>query len=228
MSRLNELHAKAFDLDAGRYIKITVTDTGSGIDKDIIDKIFDPFFTTKEMTRGTGLGLASAYGIIRSHGGIINARSIKGEGATFNIYLPKSEETLQKAENPSQEILRGAGTILIVDDEELVTEVGSQVLETLGYNVLLANSGPEAIDIYRENADRIDLVILDMIMPGMGGGDTFDRLKDINAKVKVLLSSGYSMDGHAKIILDRGCHGFIQKPYNLKHLSNKLKEILSQ
>lgn len=225
---LDERHAKVSGLDAGHYIKVSVTDTGSGIDEEILDKIFDPFFTTKEKTRGTGLGLASAYGIIRSHGGIINVRSTKGEGATFNIYLPKSGETIQKAKNPSEEILRGAGTILMVDDEKLVTDVGCQVLETLGYNVLLANSGPEAIDIYRENADRIDMVILDMVMPGLGGGDTYDRLKDINANVKVLLSSGYSIDGHAKTILDRGCNGFIQKPYNLKSLSNKLKEILSQ
>lgn len=225
---LDERHAKVSGLDAGRYIKVSVTDTGSGIDEEILDKIFDPFFTTKEKTRGTGLGLASAYGIIRSHGGIINVRSIKGKGATFNIYLPKSGETIQKAKNPSEEILRGAGTILMVDDEKLVTDVGCQVLETLGYNVLLANSGPEAIDIYRENADRIDMVILDMVMPGLGGGDTYDRLKDINANVKVLLSSGYSIDGHAKTILDRGCNGFIQEPYNLKSLSNKLKEILSK
>ncbi|MEA3359257.1 MAG: PAS domain S-box protein, partial [Thermodesulfobacteriota bacterium] len=225
---LDENYVKPFNMPHGRYVKVSVTDTGLGMDEEVRQQIFDPFFTTKEMGRGTGLGLASAYGIIKNHGGIINVYSEKGEGATFNIYLPASVSGIRdQGSGVSEDIIRhGDETILLVDDEDMVREVGGEMLKAMGYKVMLAGSGQEAIDVYRENQDKIHMVILDMIMPDMGGGDTFDTLKEINSDVKVLLSSGYSINGQAQDILDRGCIGFIQKPFNMKDISRKIREVL--
>jgi len=225
---LDEDDVKPFKIEPGRYIKISVTDTGVGMDEATRQKIFDPFFTTKEMGRGTGLGLASAYGIIKNHGGFINVYSEKGEGATFNIYLPASEKEIIEKKKLSKDVLRGSETVLLVDDEDMIIDVSEQLLKKMGYAVLISRSGKEAIDIYEKNKNRIDIVILDMIMPDMSGGDTFDRLKEINPEIKVLLSSGYSITGQATEILERGCDGFIQKPFNMKQLSRKLREILDK
>ena len=223
---LDENLFKTSKLTPGKYAKITVTDTGEGMDKDTQEKIFDPFFTTKEMARGTGLGLASVYGIIMNHGGLIDVYSEKGEGSTFNIYLPASEKTVKGEKKPSQELLKGKETVLLVDDEDMIIDVGGQFLESMGYKVLTGTGGKEAVEIYKEKSDEIDLVIVDMVMPDMGGGETYDIIKKINPNVKVLLSSGYSINGHATEILERGCNGFIQKPFNMKQLSQKIKEVL--
>jgi two-component system, cell cycle sensor histidine kinase and response regulator CckA len=226
---LDESYVQAYKITPGRYVKITVADTGVGIDKADMNRIFEPFFTTKEMGRGTGLGLASVYGIIKSHGGHINVYSEKGQGTTFTVYLPASQRQVeQEAKSAPAEVLKGKETILLVDDEEMIIDVGRGLLGELGYTVIAAKSGPEALDIYRLNRDRIDLVIMDMIMPGMGGGETFDRLKTINPNAKVLLSSGYSINGQASKIMERGCDGFIQKPFNIKQLSAKIREILER
>ncbi|MFH1951137.1 MAG: response regulator [Pseudomonadota bacterium] len=223
---IDENYVKLFSIEPGRYVKISVTDTGVGMDKATQKRIFDPFFTTKEMGRGTGLGLASAYGIIKNHGGFINVYSEKGHGTTFNVYLPASEKEVIEDKKLAGDTVRGTETVLFVDDEDMIIEVAEQLLEQLGYKVLTARSGKEAIEIYEENKERIDIVILDMIMPDMSGGETYDRMRDINPKVKVLLSSGYSINGQATEILDRGCNGFIQKPFKMKELSQKLREIL--
>ena len=225
---LDKDYVKPFNVTPGRYIKISVTDTGFGMDEATQQRIFDPFFTTKEMGRGTGLGLASAYGIIKNHGGFINVYSEKGEGATFNIYLPASEKEIIEEKKLVRGVLKGSETVLLVDDEDMIIDVGDQLLRKLGYEVLIARSGKEAIAIYEKNKDKIDIVILDMIMPDISGGDTFDRLKEINSDIKVLLSSGYSIKGHATEILERGCDGFIQKPFNMKDLSQKLRQILDK
>lgn len=225
---LNDNFVKPYGMKSGRYVKISVTDTGIGIDESIQHRIFDPFFTTKEVSRGTGLGLASAYGIIKSHGGTINVYSKKGEGATFNIFLPASEKKIVKETMSQKETLNGTETVLLVDDEDMIIDVGHDILEELGYKVLTAKSGKEAIEIYRINQKKIDMVILDMVMPEMGGGDTFDRLRDINPDIKVLLSSGYSIDGQASNILSRGCDGFIQKPFDIKMLSFEIRKVLDQ
>ncbi len=218
---------KPYKVEAGDYIKITVTDTGIGIDKDTRERIFEPFFTTKEMGRGTGLGLASVYGVIKNHGGYINVYSEIDQGTTFSIYLPASRKKIQKEiEKTVPTVAMGTGTILLIDDEETIIKVGEELLRELGYEVLAARSGQEAIELYQKNADKIDLVIMDMIMPGMGGGETFDRLKRINRDIKVLLSSGYSINGQASKILERGCDGFIQKPFNLIQLSDKIQQII--
>ena len=219
-----------YKVETGKYIKITVADTGSGFDDETKKRIFEPFFTTKEMGRGTGLGLASVYGIIKSHGGYINVHSQKDQGTTFAVYLPASAKEVQqeKAEPVIKTVAKGTGTILLIDDEEMIIKVGRELLQELGYNVIAARSGEEAIRLYLKNADKIDLVVMDMIMPGMGGGETFDNLKAINPDIKVLLSSGYSINGQASKILERGCDGFIQKPFNLNQLSEKIQRIIAK
>ena len=211
----------------GRYVKISVADTGMGMDDKTRERIFDPFFTTKAIGRGTGLGLAMVYGIVRGHGGMITVESEPGRGTTFNICLPASEKAITPEKAVSDEILKGTETVLVVDDETMVLAVSRDMLESLGYRVYTAGSGQEAIAVYEETKDRIDLVILDMIMTGLSGGETFDRLQEINPNIRVLLSSGYSVRGQAQEILDRGCMGFLQKPFTLEDFSRKIRETLS-
>jgi len=180
------------------------------------------------MGRGTGLGLASTYGIIKNHDGIIDVNSEKGVGTTFNIYLPASDKRVSEERKPTGEIIEGTETILFVDDEDMIVKVGEQILDRLGYKVIIAKSGKEAIELYKEDQEKIDMVILDMIMPDVDGKIAYEKLKEINPEIKVLLSSGYSITGQAQEILDKGCNGFIQKPYSLKDLSLKLREILDE
>ncbi len=215
-----------YAIKPGEYVKITVTDTGTGMDEKTRARVFEPFFTSKAMGRGTGLGLATVYGIIKGHKGIIDVESEPGQGTTFTIYLPASEKQVAEEKTANETIARGTETILLVDDEKMVLEVSREMLELLGYQVYAAGSGQEAIAVYMEKRDKIDLIILDMIMPGISGGETFDRLREINPDVRVLLSSGYSLTGEAKTIMDRGCKGFIQKPFQLQKLSGKVKEVL--
>jgi PAS domain S-box-containing protein len=225
---IDEFFIRPYHVEPGKYVKISVTDTGVGMDKATQQRIFDPFFTTKEMGRGTGLGLASAYGIIKNHNGFIDVYSERGEGTTFNIYLPASEKEAVNEEEVNEELFRGIETLLLVDDEDMIVDVGCGIIEKLGYKSLTAKSGEEAIGIYKKNHDKIDMVIIDMIMPDMDGGETYDKLKEINPDVKVLLSSGYSINGQATEILERGCNGFIQKPFNMADLSKKIREILDK
>jgi CheY-like chemotaxis protein len=191
-------------------------------------RIFDPFYTTKEIGMGTGLGLATAYGVINNHGGFINVFSEKGEGTTFDIYLPASEKEIIEDKKLIEELLKGDETVLLVDDEDMIIDVSERLLEKLGYNVLIASSGNDAINIYKSKKDDIDMVILDITMHDMNGGDIYDKLKEINPAIKVLLSSGYSINGQATKILERGCDGFLQKPFNIKDLSLKIREILDK
>jgi PAS domain S-box-containing protein len=225
---LDHTYVKPYKVEPGNYVKISVADTGVGIDKEYQKRIFEPFFTTKEMGRGTGLGLASVYGIIKNHGGYINVYSEKNQGTTFTVYLPASEAEVLEEKEPIVSVRRGTGTILLIDDEEMIISVGQELLSELGYKVLIAHSGLKAIEIYRQKNQDIDLVIMDMIMPGMGGGEAYDRLKEINSDVKVLLSSGYSINGQATKILKRGCDGFIQKPFNMKQLSERIHHIIGK
>jgi len=227
---LDENYVKPYNVAPGRYVKVSVTDTGAGMDQATRQRIFDPFFTTKDISKGAGLGLASAYGIIKNHKGIINVYSEKGSGTTFNIYLPISKTAIKDhvIKGRGEKIVRGHEIILLIDDEEMVLEVSKDILEQLGYKVLSAKSGKEAIDVFKKHKDIIDLVILDMIMPEMSGGETYDALKEINTDINVLLCTGYSMNGQATKILERGCNGFIQKPFNIKSLSEKIREILEK
>jgi len=224
----NNMKGKLYDPKPGNYVLLTVTDTGTGMDKKTMERIFDPFFTSKEMGRGTGLGLASAYGIIKGHGGYIDVESKKGHGTTFSIFLPASEKMGQKAVKAAEQFIKGTGTVLLVDDEKVILEVGKELLEAMGYRVLIANDGKGAVEVYKKNRDDIDIVLLDMVMPNMGGGEAYDRMKEINPDIKVLLSSGYGIDGQAIEILERGCDGFIQKPFSVMDLSQKLRQILDR
>ncbi len=219
---------KTLDLDPGRYVKVSVADAGMGMDEAIRQRIFDPFFTTRDVGEGTGLGLASAYGIIRNHGGVINVESKAGMWTTISFYLPASASDLSVETSAPLDgwIHKGDETVLLVDDEEMILDVGTEFLKLMGYRVVIAENGTQALQLYEEKRDEIALVILDMVMPDMTGGDCFDKLRDMNPTVKVLLSSGYSVDGQASKILDRGCNGFIQKPFKIEHLSKKIREIL--
>ncbi len=224
----DDIKGNLYDPKPGNYVLLTVTDAGIGMSKETMERIFEPFFTTKETGRGTGLGLASVYGIIRGHGGYIDVESKKGQGATFSIYLPASEKKVRKAVKTHKEFIEGSGTVFIVDDEEIILETGKSLLEAVGYRVFTAINGQEAIEVYKKNRDEIDIVLLDMVMPNMGGGEVYDRLKEISPDIKVILSSGYSVDGQATEILRRGCDGFIQKPFNVSELSIKIEEILEK
>lgn len=218
-------HKWPFEVIPGRYIKFSVTDTGIGMDKKTMEKIFDPFFTTKEKERGTGMGLSSTYGIIKNHGGFITVDSKPGHGSTFNIYLPASTQKAEKDMKDMSQIIKGSGVILLIDDEKMILQVGEKLLKKLGYDVLLASSGYDGITTYKQHQENITIIILDMIMPDMTGSETFEHLKNIDPDAKILLSSGYSLDGKAKQILKQGCNGFIQKPFNINQLSQKLNEI---
>ena len=217
---------KPYAIDSGKYVRITVSDSGIGMDKKTQERIFEPFFTTKAFGRGTGLGLASAYGIIKNHNGIINVYSEKGHGTTFKIYLPASDKQIIAEKFKIEEARGGSETILLVDDEEMVADIGKDLLEKLGYTVLVAAGGAEAIKLFQRHREQIELVILDMIMPDMSGGETFSRMRAIKPNAKILLSSGYSLDSRASAIMKQGCNGFIQKPFNLKKISHKIREIL--
>ena len=223
---IDEERLTPYRVKAGGYIKITVADTGIGMDKKTQARILEPFFTTREMGRGKGLGLASVYGIIKNHEGFINVDSQKDRGARFEIYLPASRKPAPPQQIPVAEFSHGHETVLLVDDEEMIVDVGKRMLEKLGYETLTAMNGAEAIEIYKRRKKEIKLVILDMVMPKISGGETFDRLKKINPAIKVILCSGYSIDGQATEILKRGCKTFIQKPFNLKTLSQNIRAVL--
>ncbi len=224
--RLGPRQAESLQIEAGPYVTISVKDTGIGMDEALQQKIFDPFFTTRAMSRGSGLGLASAYGIIKNHGGTLTVESRQGEGAAFTIYLPASEQPAEPAPPARDDALRGSGILLLVDDEEMILDVGRQMIQALGYQAVIARSGKEAVEIFQEQGNDIQAVILDMVMPEMSGAETFERLKHIDPDVRVLLSSGYSRRGQAEEILERGCRGFIQKPFRIEELSRKIKAVL--
>jgi len=223
---LSQNYCRPFDVPGGNYVKVSVTDTGTGISDDIIERIFEPFFTTKDVGKGTGLGLASAYGIIKNHNGIIRVYSEIGNGTTFNIYLPASDEEIAKDTLINSEMLKGNEKILLVDDEKGTIQVEELMLKKLGYTVLPALSGQEALQLYQDNMIGLDLVALDMIMPEMNGKDTYEALKKINPKVKVLLVSGYSLNRQIEELMEKGCNGFIQKPFDIIQLSQKIREVL--
>ena len=225
---LDETYVRPFSVSSGKYVGISVTDNGIGMDEKTRERIFEPFFTTKERGRGTGLGLASAYGIVKGHKGIINVYSEKGHGTTFNVSLPASENIVIENIRISEDLLKGDETVLVVDDEPTNLDVTREMLETLGYQILVAESGRDAIEIYTARKDTIDLLILDMIMPGMGGEETFHRLREINPDAAIIISSGYSMNDSIARLLERGGKAFIQKPFTAESLSQKIRDVLDE
>jgi two-component system cell cycle sensor histidine kinase/response regulator CckA len=218
---------RPFGVEPGRYVAVSVEDRGTGIEPKIIKRIFEPFFTTKPMGRGTGMGLASAFGIVKNHGGIIDVKSQVDHGTTFTIYLPAVMQPVKKVPDPiSESAPKGTGTLLLVDDEPYILEATAAILQVLGYQVISASSGQQAIEQFAASADRIDGVLLDMIMPDMGGRQVLAALKRIRPTVKVILSSGYSLEGLGENDSYTLGNGFIQKPYQMDQLAAKLREVL--
>jgi two-component system cell cycle sensor histidine kinase/response regulator CckA len=209
------------------YARITVTDTGIGMNEATLKRVFDPFFTTKEKGRGTGLGLASAYGIIRNHGGVITVQSKPGAGSTFAVYLPASNGKALQVGSREAELKRGSGTILLVDDEAMILDVGQAMLKHLGYHVVVAKDGKEAVETVKLMGNEIDLVILDFIMPGMDGGKTFNHIREISPGMPVMLSSGYGSN-RMDHMMRAGRSSFIQKPFTMKELYQNILIILDR
>ena len=213
----------------GEYVLLSVSDTGHGMDKDTLERIFEPFYTTKETGKGTGLGLAMVYGIVKSHGGYITCESEPSQGTTFRLYFPVLKTEVEGiVEGPEDEkIIPGGGeTILLIDDEEYILKIGKNILENFGYTTITAESGERAIEIF--GREYIDLVILDVGMPGMGGHKCLRQLLNIDPKAKVIISSGYAANGKVRETLESGAIGFIGKPYRLKDMLNKIKDALDK
>lgn len=230
---IDESRIDEFGFDApGAFVKVSVSDTGIGMDEETMLRIFDPFFTTKERGQGTGLGLATAYGIINSHKGAFKVESTPGRGSSFMFFLPaeksRSKTVLDfEPDIEAEKIINGKGKILLVDDEKGVIEVCFEMLETLGYEVAVAYNGMEAIKIMDQEGSNIDLVILDMIMPGMNGPETYDVIRRIRPDTRVLVSSGYSREDDLKLMMEKGCDDYILKPFDVTMLSEKLRGVFN-
>lgn len=216
----------SFHISRGYYVELSVRDTGKGIPNDVRDKIFEPFFTTKEVGKGTGLGLASVYGCVEEHKGAIEIDSVPGKGTEFLLLLPAGMKKQNSAEEKKKPI-NGSGTVLLVDDEEVVRDVGSEILEDLGYEVISAKDGRDALRIFSKQPDAFDLILLDMIMPEMNGYDTFLEIRKLRHDAKVLIVSGYSKEVDSKKMFQAGASGFIQKPFRKSELSHKIASILA-
>jgi PAS domain S-box-containing protein len=223
----DEFTGKFQELKPGDYVKISIKDTGIGMPRSIKDRIFEPFFTTKGAGHGTGLGLATVYGIIKNHDGHITCASEPGKGTTFTLYLPVTDKEVIVEENETK-LIKGNETILLVDDEEYVRDVAKRQLQRLGYKAVTASDGREAIDIYKKKKKKIDLVLLDMVMPNLAGKETYRELKNIDPDIKVVLISGFSQNDKATQTLKEGALAFIQKPFKLYELSKALAKALKR
>ena len=212
----------------GDYVLLTVSDTGRGMDGETLQHIFEPFYTTKEIGRGTGLGLAMVYGIVKQHGGHITCQSEIGNGATFRIYLPAiSGERKFAVELTTENEPEGTGTILLVDDEAPIRELGKRILTRNGYTVLTAIDGANALNIYERERERICLVVVDLMMPNLGGKDCMKRILEIDPEAKILVATGYAADGSTKECLDLGAIGVITKPLESMNSSVKCARLWS-
>ncbi len=225
---LKDSFVKPHEVQPGRYVKIAVTDHGIGMDESIQRRIFEPFFTTHEPGRGTGLGLASAFGIIKNHHGIITVKSKLGKGSTFCIYLPASDKAPQIEKSSNEAIEIGHETILLVDDEDYIVDVGEMMLKGLGYTIITANCGESAVELFKEKGNQIDLVVLDLVMPDMSGEAVFNEIRQIKPDIKVLFASGHYIVDQTQALLQTGRSDFLQKPFNLRQLSSKIRLILGK
>lgn len=210
-------------------VEVAVADTGIGMTPDVLERIFDPFFTTKEYGRGTGLGLASVYGIVRGHGGRIDVTSRPGQGSRFTLWFPAAKATAPAepaaARAPSR--IDRRSTVLLVDDEPSVIDSASRMLERLGFSVIRAPGGEEALALFSRHKDEIDLVVLDVVMPGTGGEAVYRRIREMRPETRILVASGYDLGGRMTPLLRRGRDGFIQKPYDLQELSQAIAEVFA-
>jgi CheY-like chemotaxis protein len=214
--------------EPGVYVLLTISDTGHGMNAETLKQIFDPFFTTKEPGKGTGLGLSSVYGIVKSHNGHILCYSEVGMGTSFKIYFPTIEASSDYLIEKKEELplLGGSETILIVDDEQMILEMSSEILKRGNYHVIRASSGEDAIKLYQKKQSEIDLVILDLNMPGIGGEKCLKELLNMDPKVKVIVSSGYSLNGSSGVALNLGAKDFISKPYRMRDLLRTVRGVL--
>jgi signal transduction histidine kinase/CheY-like chemotaxis protein len=215
-------------IKTGPYVRVSLTVPDTNLDESTKTQLFSPSSVLKEADSKTTVGLACAYGIIKSHSGMIEVTSDSSTGTTFHVFLPASSKTPHK-KKPEFSITRtrtGNETILLVDDEKVITDVTGAMLTTLGYDVIIASDGEEAVSIYQEKGTHIDLVIMDVVMPGMGGGEAIDLIREINPQVKVILCSGYSMSGAVKAIMDKGVQTFLKKPFRMNDFSQKIREVL--
>ena len=223
--------AEQLGVESGYFVKVTITDTGIGMDKETLARIFKPFYSAdhEKFPDKRGLGLTFARKIVKNHNGVIDVWSSPNVGSAFSIILPLAEP-IENADMPSAQdkLILGNEFVLLVDDEERILTVGREICKALGYKVITANSGREALKIYAEKMDEIHLVILDMIMPEMNGLETFLALKKQNPDIKVLLSTGYAIDEKAQEMLRQGCKGYILKPYSVIDFSHKIREILER
>lgn len=211
-------------LKPGNYVNLTISDAGKGIDEETRKRIFEPFFTTK--LQGRGLGMAATYGIIKNHGGWISVDSELEQGTIVKIYLPATRAQVQEPEKPKTERINGTGVILVIEDEEMVMAVCRAMLERLGYSVLEAKTGQEAVNVVKTYDGDIDLAMLDILLPDISGNAIYPFLMEARPNLKVIVYSGYSIDGPAKEILDAGAQDFLQKPFSIAELSEKLKKVL--
>ncbi len=229
---IDEDHGYPFEVTPGPYAEISVRDEGIGMDEETRKRVFDPFFSTKEIgnQKGRGLGLSTVYGIVKNHGGFITVNSKKGHGADFRVCLPCSLHSPEKApdseENTLEKMPKGSETILFVDDEEEILNLGRDFLKKLGYQTLLARNGKEAIEIFQRHSHEISLAVLDLIMPEMDGKEAFCEMRKIRPDIKVLVSTGFNVDEDVEALLDQGCHGFLQKPFSMHKFSQTIREIL--
>lgn len=221
--------ADAYGIKSGFFVKITIADNGIGMDKETLEKIFTPFYSKdhEKYPERKGLGLTFAREIVQNHEGVIDVWSSPKKGSSFSIILPlKDVGNTLDIQTENETLALGNESILMVDDEERILTVGREICKALGYSVVTCDSGKKAIKLYKKESEKINLVILDMIMPGMNGLETFLELKKINPEIKVLLSTGYSIDAKAQEMLKQGCKGYILKPYSVIDFSHKLREIL--
>jgi PAS domain S-box-containing protein len=224
--RLGQEEVEAYGLQAGAFVLVSITHGGKALDDAAAGKMFEPNLDAGGFARGDGFDLASAYGIIRSHGGTLTVGGVEGGGTSFRIYLPATDVTRTDDAGCAAQVLKGTETILIVDDEEVVLEVNREILESQGYAVLAARNGKEALEIYGQRRGEIALVLLDMVMPGINGEETFGLLKRIDPGVKVILASGYSTNNQIRNMMRNGCCGFLQKPFGNMELAMKVREAI--
>jgi two-component system cell cycle sensor histidine kinase/response regulator CckA len=216
------------NLEPGSYINLMVTDTGHGISPDVMEKIFDPFFTTKEKGKGTGLGLSVVHGLVRSSGGDMFVYSELGKGATFNIYLPVIESRFQPEEGVERPVPTGTERILFIDDEPVIMEMGRQILESLGYNVIARNSSIEALELFKEKKNSFDLVITDMTMPHITGEKLAENLMLIRPDIPVILCTGFSSMIDEQKALGMGIRAFVSKPVLKRELAKTIRKVLDE
>lgn len=219
--------ANAFELDPGEYLKLSVEDKGQGMEESVRLRLFEPYFTTKPLGKGTGLGLAAVYGCVKSHRGHIQVFSEVGKGSVFKMYLPMTrEKDAEILTVPVCEISHGKGRIFIVEDEEMVRNTAVRILETLGYQIKSFASGWDALEAFKNESPKPDLVILDMIMPQISGREIFSKLKQIDPLVRVLISSGYTEHQDLNAVIQEGALGFIHKPFRIEELSQMIHQLI--